>query len=108
MNVVRLLKTKRKQCPYLKSNEISIGVDLTEAVEDIWVNIQCRKLPSIIFGRIYRHPHAPSFTYISDCQRDFCIRKKSVIIVGILMIFFLAPDNKMHSRKEFAFHSGRR
>ena len=59
-------------CIYVKDflviNMINLDVPRQEGVEDVWVTVQCRKLPSFIIGCVYRHPKAPviSFNYIQD------------------------------------------
>ena len=53
-------------------------------IEDIWITVQCRKLPSFIVGCIYRHPKAPahSFNYLLESFRSVCLKKKAVYIFG--------------------------
>ena len=55
-------------------------------VEDLWIQIQVQKLPSIILGVIYRHPHAlnNSFDYISDILSHMCLSKKPLLVMGDL------------------------
>ena len=56
---------------------LHIHLDRPTGVEDVWVTLQCRKLPSIIVGCLYRHPKAPTQTFnyvgeilkqLSNCQ----------------------------------------
>ena len=67
------------------------------AVEDIFIKVQCRKLPSVIIGSMYRHPkaHANSFDYISDVFRHMCILQKPVFILGDLNDNLLSANNKL-------------
>ena len=53
-------------------------------IEDTWVQIRCRKLPSVLIGVIYRHPKCTndSYEYISHVFHLACLKKKSLIIVG--------------------------
>ena len=43
-------------------------------VEDVWIQVQCKKLSSIIIDCIYRHykAHSDSFDYIADLLRVRC------------------------------------
>ncbi len=47
-------------CMYVKyclaTNELTSNADRPNGVEDVWLSIQCRKLPSVIVGCVYRHP----------------------------------------------------
>ncbi len=75
-------------CIYVHSafnpSVINLDVPRTTGVEDVWVKIQCRKWPAIIFGCVYRHPKAlaTSFDYIQDIFRMACLRDKNVFILG--------------------------
>lgn len=68
----------------LTSSLIKLEVPRQVGVEDVWVQVQCRKLPAIIIGCVYRHPKAlaASFNYIQDVFRTVCLRNKSVFILG--------------------------
>ncbi len=52
----------------LRANVIDPNVLKQEGVQDVWLTIQCRKLPAIMVRCVYRHPKAPiaSFNYIQD------------------------------------------
>ncbi len=75
-------------CIYVESalnpSVINVDVPRQAGVEDVWVKVQCRKLPSITIGCVYRHPKAitQSFDYIQDVFRMVCLRGKSVFILG--------------------------
>ena len=66
-------------------------------IEDLWLTIQCRKLPSIIIACIYRHPKttADSFEYLLDCFRNICLKNKPVFILGDINDDQLNPNNKL-------------
>ncbi len=69
---------------YFKPFIITLCVPRQEGVEDVWGQIQCRKLPTIIIGCVYRHPKGlpPSFGYIKEVFKVVCLRGKSVFILG--------------------------
>ena len=66
-------------------------------MEDVWIKVQCRKLPSFIVGCIYRHPKAPkeSFTYLEESFRSLCLKKKSIYVFGDLSYDLLLDGSKM-------------
>ena len=82
----------------LKVTQLESNVDRVEGIEDVWITVQSRKLPSIIIGCIYRHPKAAavSFSYISDIFKAMCIRSKPVFILGDLNDNLFAPDSKLN------------
>ena len=82
---------------YLTACELNVNVPKSTEVEDVWITVQCRKLPSIIVGCIYRHPHAlvSSFEYLSDIFKDISLRKKPFFIFGDLNDNMLAPNTKI-------------
>lgn len=88
-------------CIYVREDLVvtSINFDIprTDGVEDIWLNVQCRKLPSIIIGSIYRHPHSSNstFDYLLDVFRSVCIRNKPIFILGDLNDDLLTPNSKL-------------
>ena len=77
-------------CIYLKdcftTKIITCDTARPEGVEDIWVSVQYRKLPSIIVGCAYRHPKATqeSFDYINDVLKHFSLRNKPLLLFGDL------------------------
>lgn len=81
----------------LKVTVMNVGIDKVEGVEDVWINVQRRMLPSVVIGCIYRHPKATvrSFEYISEVFKVVCIRKKPVFIVGDLNDDQFNPNNKL-------------
>ena len=52
----------------LKVTPVNVETERPDGVEDVWVAVQCRMLPTIIVGCLYRHPKALActFDYISD------------------------------------------
>lgn len=88
-------------CLYVNSTLNPSLITLNEprqvGVEDVWVQIQCRKLPSLIVGCVYRHPKAliSSFDYIQEVFRVACLRGKSVFILGDFNDNMLIKGNKM-------------
>ncbi len=88
-------------CIYVKEvlsvNVINLNIPKQEGIEDIWVTIQCRKLPSFIIGCMYRHPKAPVtvFSYIQDVFKSISMKNKLTFIVGDFNDDFLSNTNKM-------------
>ncbi len=88
-------------CIYVRDiltvNMMNLNVSKQEGIEDVWVTVQCRKLPSIIIGCVYRHPKAPSatFDYIQDILKTLIFRDKALFILGDFNDNLLAKDNKM-------------
>lgn len=68
----------------LKVNRIEVNIDRIVGVEDVWITIQRKKLPSFIVGCVYRHPKAlaSSFQYLKAVFKELCLRKKPVFILG--------------------------
>ena len=65
-------------------------------IEDVWITVQCRKLPSFIIGCIYRHPKAPfrSFDFLLESFRSVCLKKKAVYIFGDFNDNMLSRNSK--------------
>lgn len=82
----------------LSANVIDLKVPRQTGIEDIWVTIQCRKLPAIVVGCMYRHPKAPAatFGYIQDVLRLVCMRNKASFILGDFNDNLFANDNKLN------------
>ena len=76
---------------------IDVNIDRVEGIEDLWLTVQCRKLPSITFGCMYRHPHANSLTfdYILDVFNYIHLRNKPFYVLGDFNCNFLSKNNKM-------------
>ena len=72
----------------LKITPINVNIDKgnIEGIEDIYIQIQSKKFPSLILGCIYRHPKAlaSSFSYLADVFKALCLRNKPIFIVGDL------------------------
>ncbi len=81
----------------LKSREIALDINRPEGIEDIWITVQCRKLPAIIVGCVYRHPKASttSFDYIEESFKFLTIRKRSLFILGDFNDDLLLNDSKI-------------
>ncbi len=77
-----------------------IDVKLQEhsAVENVFIKVQSRKLPSITIGCMYRHPKADtdSFHYITEVLRNMCLQKRTVFILGDLNDNLLAPNIRLY------------
>ncbi len=90
-------------CVYVKdtlsSKEITCDVARPQGVEDVWVSIQCRKLPSVIVGSIYRHPKAPqeTFEYLHEILRSMCMRNKGLYVFGDLNDDWLSGSSKLRT-----------
>ena len=83
----------------LTVNSINVNIPRISQVEDLWVTVQCRKLPSIIIGTIYRHPHAPvaSYDYISDVIKEILLKDKPTFIFGDVNDDLLKPNAKLNN-----------
>ena len=81
----------------LNPSIITPGVPEQVGVEDVWVQVQCRKLPSMIIGCVYRHPKAltSSFDYMQEVFKVVCLRGKSVFIMGDFNDNMLVKGNRM-------------
>ena len=97
-------------CIYVKNEltVVQINLDLPPClgVEDIWLRVQARKLPSVIVGALYRHPHAhvESFQYISNALQKASLQNKSFFLLGDLNDDLLKPQarlSKIHSEVKF-------
>ena len=88
-------------CIYAKKclNPTIVNTDVTthSDVEDVFIKVQCRKLPSVIIGCMYRHPKAliESFDYITDIFRNICLLKKKIFILGDMNDNLLSKNNKL-------------
>lgn len=88
-------------CIYVKdvllTHVLCLDVPKPAGIEDVWVTVQCRKLPAIIIGCIYRHPKAPvaTFDYIQDTFRVVSLKNKALFILGDFNDNVLANDNKI-------------
>ena len=81
----------------LTSSQIYFNIPACVGVEDTWVQIQYRKLPSIIVGVVYRHPKSPieTFTYLSDIFHQALLKNKALFILGDLNDDLLCPEAKL-------------
>ncbi len=71
----------------LKSSPIKLDITRPAGIEDVWLNVQCRKLPSILIGCLCRHPKALaiSFDYTEEVLRLMSVRKNLYSFLVILM-----------------------
>lgn len=81
----------------LNATQIYLNLENMDGLEDIWLNIQCRKLPSIIVGCIYRHPHSSNatFDYLHNSLGLIGLRNKPFFILGDLNDDILIPNAKL-------------
>ncbi len=90
-------------CVYVKDNLTSkvITCDLVRpnGIKDVWISVQCRKLPSIIIGSVYRHPKAPqeTFNYVCETLRNMCLKNKRLYMLGDLNDDLLSNSNKLNT-----------
>ena len=90
--------TDIKNWKRLKLNDdIDAGVDKTEGIEDLWVQVQHKKFPSFIVGCVYRHPKAlaTSFQYLANVFGNICLRNKPVFILGDINDNLFVKDNNL-------------
>ena len=82
----------------LKVNKIELQVENETIVEDLWIQVQFKKLPSIIIGTIYRHPKALNnlFDYILSLLKEICIHHKPVFIFGDMNDDLFLQHAKLH------------
>ncbi len=73
-------------CIYVKNNLTVTQINTTlidkpEGVEDLWLTVQCRKLPAFIVGCLYRHPHSrvDTFNYIDEIFKFIALRNKAFL-----------------------------
>ena len=81
----------------VKQIETNVNREVGLGIEDVWIIVQCRKLPSFIVGCVYRHPKAPalSFNYLLESFRSMCLRKKAVYIFGDFNDDLLSVNSKL-------------
>ena len=86
----------------LSVNRINLNVSKILNVEDLWLTVQRRKLPSIIVGTIYRHPHALSFSfdYISNIIKEVLMKGKPVFLFGDINDDLLKPNPKINQHSK--------
>ena len=82
----------------LKATRVELKIENETLVEDLWLQVQFKKLPSIIIGTIYRHPKAlsNSFDYILSLLKEICIRNKPVFIFGDINDDLFLQHAKLH------------
>ena len=72
-------------------------IDKPVGVEDVWLTLQCRKLPSIVIGCLYRHPKAPTdtFDYIGEVFKQLLLTKKNFYVLGDFNDDFLSSNSNL-------------
>ncbi len=55
-------------------------------MEDVWISVQRRKLPSMIIGTIYRHPKSTqeTYNYLNEILENMYLRNKGMHVLGDL------------------------
>ena len=77
-------------CMYVRNDLRSVRMEIhlppCEGIEDVWVKVQLRKLPTIIIGAMYRHPHAliNAYDYIRDILQLVSLENKKLFLLGDL------------------------
>lgn len=63
---------------------INVNIEQFDGVNDLWLTVQCRKLPSVIVGCMYRHPHSNSrsFDYVAHIFNCIRLRNKPFCELG--------------------------
>lgn len=90
-------------CIYVKKNltvmPINTAIDKPDGVEDLWLIVQCRKLPAFIIGCFYRHPHSSvdTFNYIEEILKFITLRNKAFYVLGDFNYNILSKNNKMEN-----------
>ena len=88
-------------CMYVRNNlkcaKVKINHPPCQGIEDVWVKVQLNKLPSIIVGAMYRHPHATSdsFDYIRETLQEVALQNKSIFLLGDLNDNILDRQSKL-------------
>ena len=89
-------------CIYVKNNltvtPVNTTIDKPEGVEDLWVTVQCRKLPAFIIGCLYRHPHSSmdTFNYVEEIFKFIALRNKTFYVLGDFNCNILTKNNRMN------------
>ena len=98
-------------CVYVRNElsviELHLGLLYNEKIQDIWLQIQSRKFPSIIVGAMYRHPHAhvDSYDYISNSLQKASLYNKNIFLLGDLNDDQLVSNSKLKKIVDLAnFH----
>ena len=87
-------------CIYVRNtcsvSVIEVTIDRVDGIEDLWLTVQCRKLPSVIIGCMYRHPHAASlsFDYILYVLITFNSEISLFMYWEILIVIFYPGTTK--------------
>lgn len=81
----------------LKTTRVTVNTFSGDWLEEIRLNIQCRNLPSIITGCIYRHPYScnNTFEYLANPFQIICLKNKPVFILGDLNDNLLDSNAKL-------------
>lgn len=83
----------------LSATAINLSVPKQAGVKDVWVTVQCRKLPSVIVGCMYRHPNTPNVVLdnTQDVLRTICMKDKAVYVLGDFNDNMFANNNKINN-----------
>lgn len=81
----------------LKVMQIATNNPNNILVEDVWITVQHRKLPFIIVGAVYRHPHAlnESFNYLLEMFKSMILRNKAIFILGDINDDLMCAGSKL-------------
>ena len=88
-------------CIYIKNvlsaKSINLSVPKQVGIEDLWVTVQCRKLPAIVIGCMYRHPKASAttFEYIQDVFKLISMKNKTFFILDDFNESLLVGNSKI-------------
>ena len=88
-------------CIYVKDvfkvTPVNVDTERPDGVEDVWVAVQCRMLPTVVVGCLYRHPKslARTFDYISDVLQVLSLRDKPLYVCGDFNDNFLHVNSKV-------------
>ena len=81
----------------LNASLVDMKLEGCEGVESTWVRVQCRKLPSIIIGAVYRHPNSSidTFSHLQEMFHLVCLKKHPMIALGDLNDDLLSEHSKL-------------
>lgn len=76
---------------------INVNLDKPEGIEDVWITVQNRKLPTVIVGCLYRHPKslAHTYDYIQNVLRHISLHNKTCYLLGDLNDNLLQENSKL-------------
>lgn len=89
-------------CIYVKKNLTvtpnNTAIDKPDRVEDLWLTVQCRRLPAFIIGCFYQHSHSSvdTYNYIEEILKFITLRNKAFLFGDFNCNIFL-KNNKMEN-----------